>query len=112
MEVLWAAAKPRLAARQVLERLTTGRDLAYMTVKTVLDRLAVKGLVSRQQEDGGRAMLYSAASSREAYIAELMLADLSLADDRDAVLTHFVKVVSPSEAGILRDALRPGTRRG
>lgn len=105
MEVLWAGPEPQLTARQVLVRLD-GRDLAYMTVKTVLDRLSAKKVVIRQVEPGSRAMLYAPAARREAYIAELMLENLSMAVDRGAVLAQFARAVSPAEADTLRGALR------
>lgn len=103
MDVLWAAPEP-LNARQVLDQLAA-RQLAYMTVKTVLDRLTSKQLVVRELEQGGRAMLYRPSAVREAYISELMLEHLASAPDRDAVLLHFAKLVSDREGRTLRDAL-------
>jgi predicted transcriptional regulator len=105
IEVLWRADAPR-TVREVHDELADP-DLAYTTVLTVLDRLARKGLVRRER--AGRAWRYRAASSREAYIAELMREALEWADDRDAALVHFARSVSPAEAAVLRASL---TRRG
>lgn len=47
MELLWASDEPRSVA-EVHQMLSGERELAYTTVMTVLDRLAKKGLVSRE----------------------------------------------------------------
>jgi predicted transcriptional regulator len=110
IEVLWRAAAP-CSVRTVHEALADP-ELAYTTVMTVLDRLARKGLVRRDRV--GRAWHYRAASSREAYIADLMREALDRADDRDAALVHFARSVSPAEAAVLRASLpeQPGRRGG
>jgi predicted transcriptional regulator len=102
MEVLWAHAGP-VSARDVARQLSD-RDLAYTTVKTVLDRLSGKGLATR--ETLGRAWGYRAAASRDAFIAELMLQALELAGDRDAALVQFAGAVTTPDADVLRGALR------
>jgi predicted transcriptional regulator len=108
METLWdltgsGAGQPSTTARQVVERLSPGRSLAYTTVLTVLDRLERKGLVRRLRE--GRPHRYVPVATREAYAAELMLEALGRASDRDAALMRFVDAVSPEEAEALRRAL-------
>jgi predicted transcriptional regulator len=94
-------------AREVADRLGADRQLAYTTVLTVLDRLERKGLVRRLRER--RAHRYAPIATREAFAAELMLAALGNASDRDAALVRFVDAVSPEEAEVLRRALRGGT---
>jgi len=91
---LWEAGEP-LTVRQVHERLSAQRDLAYTTVMTVLDRLAKKGVVTQERTD--RAYRYVPAQSREEMTAALMLDALSAAPDgvRDAALAHFVGRLSP-----------------
>jgi len=101
MEVLWADLSFEVTARQVEERLP---GYAYTTILTVLDRLHRKGLVRRAKD--GRAFRYAAISSREEYTAELMREALGAAADRDAVLVRFAETVSPTEAAVLREALR------
>ncbi|WSA12685.1 BlaI/MecI/CopY family transcriptional regulator [Micromonospora sp. NBC_01813] len=104
MDVLWdrdPAAGP-VTVRDVAEALQE-RDLAYTTVMTVLDRLAGKGMVSRER--AGRAWQYQPAASREAYIAQLMLDALDLAGSRDAALVRFARSVTGTEAEVLRAAL-------
>src|SRR6266851_1494745 len=104
MDVLWESQAP-LTVRQVGGRLTD-RDLAHTTVMTVLDRLAKKGFARRERD--GRAWLYRAAASREAYVTELMLFALDQTGDRSAALASFARRVSGSEARVLRRALETG----
>lgn len=61
MDVLWARPAPT-PVRDVHEALARSREIAYTTVMTVLDRLAKKGIVTRQLE--GRAWLYRPALDR------------------------------------------------
>jgi predicted transcriptional regulator len=107
MEVLWDRGEP-CVVRDVVRALSA-RDLAYTTVMTVLDRLAKKGVVRRQLV--GRAWRYEAASSREDYIAQLMLDALDLTGDRSAALTRFAMSVSEPEVKVLSKALKKAARR-
>ncbi|MFV2017278.1 BlaI/MecI/CopY family transcriptional regulator [Micromonospora sp. LOL_023] len=104
MDVLWDrdSATGPVTVRDVAEALQE-RDLAYTTVMTVLDRLAGKGMVSRER--AGRAWQYQPAASREAFIAQLMLDALDLAGSRDAALVRFARSVTGTEAEVLRAAL-------
>ena len=67
LSALWGSAAP-LSVRDVLARVKRRPALAYTTVLTVLDRLHDKGLVTREKE--GRAFLYRAHGSREAWLGE------------------------------------------
>ena len=105
MQQLWDAGEP-LTVRQVHERLSRRRELAYTTVMTVLDRLAKKGVVTQQKAD--RAYRYAPAQSREEMTAALMLDALSAAPDgvRDAALAHFVGRLDPSALSAAIEAAR------
>lgn len=102
MEQLWSAPEP-VTVREVHERLAGPRELAYTTVMTVLDRLAKKGLASRDRD--GKAWRYRAAAAREDLVADLMRDALDGAGDRQAALVRFVDQVSADDAALLRDAL-------
>jgi predicted transcriptional regulator len=106
LQVLWDRPEPA-GARDVLTALTARegaeRELAITTVLTVLDRLRRKGLVRRERS--GRAHLYQASVSREAYVADLMLEALGQAPDRSAALTRFLGSVTPDDTDHLRRAL-------
>jgi predicted transcriptional regulator len=101
MTVLWAHAEP-VTARTVLRELGDP-ELAYTTVKTVLERLTRKQVVARVNVD--RTWHYTAAAPRDDYVAELMLRALEHTGDRDAALVRFARSVSPAEADVLRAAL-------
>jgi predicted transcriptional regulator len=102
MEQLWAA-EGALTVREVHDKLSTTRELAYTTVMTVLDRLAKKQLTERERD--GKAWRYKAASPREELAADLMRDALDRAGDRREALVRFVGQVSDEEAALLRDAL-------
>ena len=102
MEQLWAA-DSALTVREVHDRLSTTRELAYTTVMTVLDRLAKKQLTERERD--GKAWRYKAAAPREELAADLMRDALDRAGDRREALVRFVGQVSDEEAALLRDAL-------
>jgi predicted transcriptional regulator len=102
MEQLWSAPEP-VTVREVHDRLAGPRELAYTTVMTVLDRLAKKGLASRERD--GKAWRYRAAAAREDLVADLMRDALDGAGDRQAALVRFVDQVSATDADLLRDAL-------
>ena len=101
MRHLWDAGEP-LTVRQVHERLSHERDLAYTTVMTVLDRLAKKGVVTQQKAD--RAYLYAPAQSREEMTAAVMLDALTAGGDRDAALAHFVGQLPPEALAAVIEA--------
>jgi predicted transcriptional regulator len=112
MTALWSETEP-VTARTVLHRIGDP-ELAYTTVKTVLERLARKQVVTRVTI--GRTWHYRATASREAYTAELMLRALDSTGDRDGALIRFARSVSRADADVLRAALdqpdaQDGTRR-
>ncbi|TWP38058.1 BlaI/MecI/CopY family transcriptional regulator [Leekyejoonella antrihumi] len=102
MEQLWDR-PDGLSVREVLDGLDSG--LAYTTVMTVLDRLAKKGVVSRERD--GRAWRYRPSASRGEQTAQVLrdaLGGLSATGRRDAML-HFLGDSSPDELADLRAAL-------
>jgi predicted transcriptional regulator len=101
MEVLWESPESPMSGREVVEALP---DRAYTTVLTILERLRLKNFVRRTTQ--GRMHYFSAADSREAYVAELMIDAMGDARNRHAVLARFAESVTPSEARVLREALQ------
>ena len=104
MTQLWEAGEP-LTVRQVHERLSRRRDLAYTTVMTVLDRLAKKGVVTQQKAD--RAYRYAPAQTREEMTASVMLDALTAGGDQDAALAYFVGQLPPGALRAAIEAARP-----
>ncbi|CUR60240.1 Transcriptional regulator blaI [metagenome] len=104
LEVLWDLGSAN--GREVHDRLADrgGRELAYTTVMTVLDRLARKDVVVRERE--GRAFRYAPLRSRAAMTAELMREALDeTGADRDQALVSFVGEASEADLAALRRAL-------
>ena len=91
------------SGREVHDRLV-GRDLAYTTVMTVLDRLVAKDVVVRERD--GRAFRYAPRLTRAAMTAELMRDALEVTGaDRDQALISFVGEASAEDLAALRRAL-------
>jgi predicted transcriptional regulator len=109
MEILWRLGRPTPAreVQTLLLEVDPARRpaLAYATVRTVLDRLTRKHLLIREPDPASRAMLYRTAASREDYIAELMLAALNTAGDRNSALIRFAEGITTDEAAVLRSSL-------
>jgi predicted transcriptional regulator len=102
LETLWDLDRPA-SGRQVHERLS-GRDLAYTTVMTVLDRLVGKGVLTKERD--GRAFRYAPRMSRAEMTAELMREALDgTGADRDQALVSFVGEATPEDIAALRRAL-------
>lgn len=97
---LWAAEAPLTPAAVQAE---LGADLAYTTVKTILDRLHDKGLVTRTRE--GKAYAYSPVVEQADLAAEAMRAALEGSSDRPAVLSKFLGEISPADAELIRGLL-------
>lgn len=95
MEVLWQKKKGTVGdVWQVLHR---QRGIAYDTVRTVMNRLADKGLLRR--ETGGRAYLYEvvvAKSELTQRTVEQVLDEL-LSDFAEPAMSHLVDHLSPED---------------
>jgi predicted transcriptional regulator len=115
METLWDAGDGGRTVREVHDVLSAGRDIAYTTVMTVLDRMTRKGIVERERE--GRAWRYRPTQSRGAMTAEVMrhalgeFAEETNERDRAAALVAFVGEASEADRQALRDALAELERR-
>lgn len=97
-----AAAGEPMTPAQVRDLL--GGDLAYTTVMTVLARLAEKGQLTRDRV--GRAYAYRAVRDEAEVTARQMQRLLDSGDDRAAVLSRFVGVLSEEDERLLLDLLR------
>ncbi|WP_066366629.1 BlaI/MecI/CopY family transcriptional regulator [Herbidospora mongoliensis] len=111
MDRMWSYRRPALV-REVLDDLRRDREIAYTTVMTVMDKLHTKGLLKRWLD--GRAYVYEAVTSKEAYTADLMRESLAGSGNQAATLVHFLERLTPEEAAAMEAALRvipPSTRR-
>ncbi|MDP4505420.1 BlaI/MecI/CopY family transcriptional regulator [Nonomuraea turcica] len=109
MDRMWATNAPA-SVRDVLEHLRKNRALAYTTVMTVMDKLHTKGLLKRKPV--GRAYIYEAVSSKEAYTADVMRESLAKSGNRAATFVHFLERLTPEEASALEAALQVYPPRG
>ena len=106
MDVLWTAEPgARLSSRQVQERMDPAQERAYTTIKTVLDRLAEKGVVTRHRD--GRVWLYAARATRESLTAESLRSVLGDIEslDRSTALLRFLEGVEQADRVELRRLL-------
>jgi BlaI family penicillinase repressor len=105
LEVLWR--RGRATAREVTEALADQRGWAYSTVKTMLERLDEKGLVSRERD--GRSWVYAAAvsPSEARRTAWQRFVDKAFGGAMDPALRFLVKdaQLSPAEKEALRALL-------
>jgi predicted transcriptional regulator len=92
LDVLLASETP-MTPGQVRD--TIDADLAYTTVMTVLNRLSEQGLVARRR--AGRAFAYTAVVDRAEVTARQMRRLLEGGEDRVAVLSRFLGVLSDDD---------------
>ena len=106
LQVLWDHPEG-IAATDVVTALgrrgVGGREVAVTTVLTVLERMRVKGLVTRWRS--GRSYRHRATATREESTATAMLAALGQGADRPATLARLVAVAEPDDLAALREAL-------
>ncbi len=102
MDVMWAAERP-FAVRDVRERMSYPRPVAYTTVMTVMDILYRKGVLRREKD--GRAWRYWPAEAREEHDARLMAEVLRSGGNRIVTMRRFLERVSAEEMESLRIAV-------
>jgi predicted transcriptional regulator len=103
MDVMWDAERP-YAVREVRERMTYARSVAYTTVMTVMDILHRKGVLCRDKH--GRAWRYWPSEAREEHDARLMAEVLRSGGNRVVTMRRFIERVSDEEMESLRVAVR------
>lgn len=101
MKILWAGGGA--SVEEVRASLPAGRRGAYTTIQTVLNRLADRGLVSRDKQ--GRALRYEAAISETDYVAGSLQRTLQGASDaaRLSALTNLVEKLPAGEFDAISD---------
>jgi len=102
MRAVWRADKP-VTGHDIADGIGNERQLAYTTVITVIERLRVKGVLTRSRD--GRSYRYQATVSSEEYAALLMGQVLSSAENPSGTLLRFAGDLDPAEAAALRVAL-------
>jgi predicted transcriptional regulator len=102
MDVIWAGNRPQ-AVRDVRERMSYGRPVAYTTVMTVMGILYGKGVLRREKH--GRAWQYWPAEAKEEHDARLMAEALRSGGDHRLTIRRFLARVSADELASLDDEL-------
>ena len=102
MDVVWASDRAYLV-REVRERLSYNRPLAYTTVMTVMNILYGKGVLCREKQ--GRAWRYWPAESREEHDARLMAEVLRSGGNQHITMMRYVERDSDEERESLRSAV-------
>jgi predicted transcriptional regulator len=102
MDVVWDSDRAYLV-REVRERLSYNRPLAYTTVMTVMNILYGKGVLCREKH--GRAWRYWPAEAREEHDARLMAEVLRSGGNEHITMMRFVERVSDEERESLRHAV-------
>lgn len=102
MRAIWRAGQP-VTGHEVAAQLNPGREIAYTTLITVIDRLRDKGLLTRFRD--GRSFRYEPVVPEDEYAAGLMAQVLDATHDRPRALLRFAGQLDPAEADALRVAL-------
>lgn len=102
MDVVWAGDRA-YPVREVRERLSYNRPVAYTTVMTVMNILHTKGVLCREKH--GRAWRYWPVESREEHDARLMAEVLRSGGTVQITMLRFVERVSEEERESLRSAM-------
>ncbi len=109
MRVLWR--RDRGTVEQVRQALPVAHRGAYTTVQTILNRLAGRGLLTR--EASGKAISYSANVTEADYLASSINRTLTGASEeaRLAALAALVGELDPSEFEEIRSLAREISRK-
>jgi BlaI family penicillinase repressor len=106
LRILWKSG--RLSVREMHEQIQQTNKWAYTTTKTMLDRMAQKGLLERENFHG--IFLYKPAITRPAGLAKLVqfFADRVLETDAMNVVSMFArsKALTPEEIKELEQLLK------
>ena len=108
MDVMWAAESP-CVVREVRERLSYDRPVAYTTVMTVMDILYRKGVLQRAKD--GRAWQYWPTEQREEHDARVMTEVLRSGGNAELTMRRFFERISDDEMERLRSAMFSAARR-
>lgn len=93
MDVVWESSSP-VKVREVLERISRKRKVAYTTIMTIMTRLADKGLLNRKY-DGSKAYVYQAVYSKEKFLTKVtkLIIKNFVASFGQAAVAHFAQEI-------------------
>lgn len=102
MAVLWDQGNPS-TAREISEQLP-GKQPAYTTLLTVLERLCQKGQVARVG-DAPRGVRFRPVKTEAEHASSAMLATLGETTNRSAALLNFAGNLTADDVSLLQRAL-------
>lgn len=107
MQIFWETGS--LSAPFVHQAITQNKDVAYTTVKTIIDRLEDKGALKRTRREG-RVIFYQATVERE-FISKSLLPKFIgrlFGGDYSALITQIIvdKKLSDEELKLLESVIR------
>lgn len=106
MDVVWESSSP-ITVRDVLERVSRKRKVAYTTVMTIMTRLSDKGLLSRKT-NGSKAYAYQAVYSKEKFLTKVSKQIIKnfVASFGQAAVAHFAQEIEKIPADKRRKLLK------
>ena len=106
MDVVWENSSP-VTVREVLQRISKKRKVAYTTIMTIMTRLADKGLLNRKS-DGGKAYAYQAVYSREKFLSNVSKQIIKnfISIFGQAAIAHFAEEIEKIPADKRRKLLK------
>jgi len=106
MDVVWENSSP-ITVREVLQRISKKRQVAYTTVMTIMTRLTDKGLLNRKS-DNGKAYTYQAVYSREKFLTKVSKQIIKnfISTFGQAAVAHFAQEIDKIPADKRRKLLK------
>ena len=102
MEVIWKLKSA--SVRQVLDRLSQKRKIAYTTVMTVMSRLVGKGVLKRQFDENN-AYIYSPTKDKENFLADASKQAINrlIREFGEVAVAQFIDAVESSDSKKFRE---------
>ena len=110
MDILWK--RKQGSVRDVFEELKNEKSIAYTTILTVMNRLAIKGCLKRKAS--GNAFIYIPAQTQEKFLQSIckkFLTVLSKDFGKELVVRQFAESIESLDPKIARKLLKSAKRR-
>lgn len=106
MDVVWKNSSP-VTVREVLERISRKRKVAYTTVMTIMTRLVAKGLLKRKLYDN-KAYTYQVVYSKEKFLTKTSKQIIKnfISNFGESAIAHFAQEIEKIPADKRRRLLK------
>lgn len=97
LDVIWD--HEPVTVREVCDKISVTRKIAYTTVMTVMGRLAIKGYLKKVKCQSTSAFIYTTVVTKEEFQKDIVSTVIKglMNDYKDQVLSHFVTEVTKEE---------------